>query len=107
MSKVHGSIRSRSITQVLSIPTPTREYRGYEVPEVLLNGHHEDIEKWRAEQSRIRTEEMGEVEFRAPAVGRLVRSWSTAEARYACGLHGALALACGHGLNEDGVMLAR
>ncbi|MBL8872291.1 MAG: tRNA (guanosine(37)-N1)-methyltransferase TrmD [Planctomycetaceae bacterium] len=40
--------------------TRPREYRGHVVPDVLLNGHHEEIEKWRAEQSRVRTEEMRE-----------------------------------------------
>lgn len=40
--------------------TRPREYRGHVVPEVLLNGHHEEIEKWRAEQSRLRTQEMRE-----------------------------------------------
>jgi tRNA (guanine37-N1)-methyltransferase len=27
------------------------------VPEVLLSGHHAEIEKWRAEQARLRTEQ--------------------------------------------------
>ncbi|MBQ4085911.1 MAG: tRNA (guanosine(37)-N1)-methyltransferase TrmD, partial [Clostridia bacterium] len=31
--------------------TRPREYRGLEVPEVLLNGNHALIEKWRREQS--------------------------------------------------------
>lgn len=38
--------------------TRPREFRGHIVPDVLLNGHHEEIEKWRNEQSRVRTEEM-------------------------------------------------
>lgn len=38
--------------------TRPREYRGHVVPDVLLNGHHEEIEKWRAEQSRLRTLEV-------------------------------------------------
>ena len=38
--------------------TRPREYRGHVVPDVLLNGHHEEIEKWRAEQSRLRTQEV-------------------------------------------------
>jgi tRNA (guanine37-N1)-methyltransferase len=36
--------------------TRPREYRGMSVPEVLVNGHHAEIEKWRAEESRRRTE---------------------------------------------------
>ena len=37
--------------------TRPREYRGLEVPEVLLSGDHGQIAKWRAEQSRERTAE--------------------------------------------------
>lgn len=32
-------------------------WRGKEVPEVLLSGHHANIEKWRQEQSLKRTRE--------------------------------------------------
>lgn len=35
--------------------TRPREYRGLEVPEVLLSGDHARIEAWRAEQARERT----------------------------------------------------
>ena len=31
------------------------EWRGKKVPEVLMSGHHANIEKWRREQSLIRT----------------------------------------------------
>jgi tRNA (guanine37-N1)-methyltransferase len=37
--------------------TRPREFRGLTVPEVLLNGNHEDIANWRAEQSRLKTEQ--------------------------------------------------
>jgi tRNA (guanine37-N1)-methyltransferase len=37
--------------------TKPPEYRGLTVPEVLLSGHHANIEKWRAEQARQRTRE--------------------------------------------------
>jgi tRNA (guanine37-N1)-methyltransferase len=37
--------------------TRPREYRGMEVPDVLLSGNHEAIAKWRNEQSLKRTEE--------------------------------------------------
>jgi tRNA (guanine37-N1)-methyltransferase len=37
--------------------TRPREYRGLEVPPVLLSGHHEEIARWREENSRQRTEE--------------------------------------------------
>jgi len=36
--------------------TRPREYRQWEVPEVLLNGHHGKIADWRTEQSRALTE---------------------------------------------------
>lgn len=41
----------------LECPWYTRppEYRGLEVPEVLLSGHHAKIEAWRREQSEART----------------------------------------------------
>jgi tRNA (guanine37-N1)-methyltransferase len=37
--------------------TRPREYRGFEAPEVLLNGNHAEIERWREENSRQRTVE--------------------------------------------------
>ena len=42
---------------LLEHPQYTRpeNWRGREVPEVLLSGHHANIEKWRREQSIIRT----------------------------------------------------
>jgi tRNA (guanine37-N1)-methyltransferase len=44
--------------------TRPREYRGLEVPEVLLNGNHEEIARWRREQARRRT-----LERRADLIG--------------------------------------
>jgi len=35
--------------------TRPREYRGLQVPEILLSGNHEEIARWRAAQSRQRT----------------------------------------------------
>jgi len=42
---------------LLEYPHYTRpaEFRGMKVPEVLLSGHHAEIEKWRTEQARQRT----------------------------------------------------
>jgi tRNA (guanine37-N1)-methyltransferase len=37
--------------------TKPRSFRGKEVPEVLLSGHHQAIEDWRREQSRSITEQ--------------------------------------------------
>lgn len=44
---------------LLEYPQYTRpvEALGRKVPEVLLSGHHENIRKWRQEQSKIRTKE--------------------------------------------------
>ena len=35
--------------------TRPREYEGMEVPEILLSGHHAEIERWRLAQSKART----------------------------------------------------
>jgi len=44
---------------LLEYPQYTRpaEFRGLQVPEVLLNGNHAEIEKWRREQAALRTKE--------------------------------------------------
>ena len=44
---------------LLEYPQYTRpaEFRGMKVPEVLLSGNHAEIARWRAEQSRARTQE--------------------------------------------------
>ena len=44
---------------LLEYPQYTRpaEFRGMKVPEVLMNGNHAEIEKWRVEQARLRTKE--------------------------------------------------
>ena len=56
-----------------SIPHYTRpaEYRGWRVPDVLLSGHHERIERWRRERSRERGEAASGGEPQGP--GRSVR----------------------------------
>jgi tRNA (guanine37-N1)-methyltransferase len=43
----------------LEYPQYTRpaEYRGMKVPDVLVSGHHAEIEKWRREQAKRRTQE--------------------------------------------------
>jgi tRNA (guanine37-N1)-methyltransferase len=42
---------------LLEYPHYTRpaEFRGMKVPEILLSGHHAEIEKWRKEQAKLRT----------------------------------------------------
>lgn len=34
-----------------------QEWRGRQVPEILLSGHHANVERWRKEQSLLRTQE--------------------------------------------------
>jgi tRNA (guanine37-N1)-methyltransferase len=43
---------------LLEYPQYTRpaEFRGMKVPEVLLSGNHAEIEKWRREQAKLRTQ---------------------------------------------------
>jgi len=42
---------------LLDYPQYTRpaEFRGYQVPQVLLSGHHAEIERWRRQQALERT----------------------------------------------------
>ena len=44
---------------LLEYPQYTRpaDFRGMKVPEVLMNGNHAEIEKWRREQAKLRTKE--------------------------------------------------
>jgi tRNA (guanine37-N1)-methyltransferase len=44
---------------LLEYPHYTRpaEFRGMKVPEVLMSGHHAEIEKWRKAQAKLRTKE--------------------------------------------------
>ncbi len=63
------SIREESHSvEGVEYPHYTRpaEYRGLIVPEILLSGHHANIEKWRAEEGRKRT-----ARWRPDLLGRL------------------------------------
>ena len=44
---------------LLDYPVYTKpvDFRGMKVPDILLSGHHENINKWRYEQSLKRTKE--------------------------------------------------
>lgn len=53
-----GSLESESFTEArLEYPQYTRpeEFRGMRVPSVLLSGNHAEIERWREEESLLRT----------------------------------------------------
>ena len=60
-----GVIKEESYTEesftnhLLDYPTYTkpREFRGLKVPEVLLNGNHEEIKKWRHQEQIKKTQE--------------------------------------------------
>ena len=55
------SVREESFSQnTLEYPQYTRPqvFEGLSVPEVLLSGHHANIEKWRQEQSKALTEKL-------------------------------------------------
>lgn len=53
----HSSVDESFSRGLLEYPQYTRpaEFRGMKVPEVLLSGHHAEIEKWRRDQARQRT----------------------------------------------------
>ena len=48
---------------------------GREVPEILLSGHHANIEKWRREQSLIRTAEKRPELLEKADISEKERSW--------------------------------
>src|SRR5262245_18567944 len=52
-----SSSNSASGNRLLEFPqySRPREYRGHEVPEVLVSGNHEQIARWRREQSYLST----------------------------------------------------
>lgn len=60
-----GTIKDESSTEdsfsngLLEYPQYTRpyDYKGQTVPDILLSGHHENIRKWRREQSLLRTKQ--------------------------------------------------
>jgi tRNA (guanine37-N1)-methyltransferase len=49
--------------------TRPREYRGLTVPEILLNGNHQEIQRWQQQQSLKRTSERRRDLFLQDAVG--------------------------------------
>ncbi len=55
-----GAIEDSFYEPLLEAPhyTKPREFRGMVVPEVLLSGHHANIERWRLKESLKRTKEL-------------------------------------------------
>jgi len=62
---------SHSEGRGLEYPHYTRppDFRGWGIPEVLLSGHHAEIEKWREAQSCARTEKKRPDLCRATPIG--------------------------------------
>ena len=60
LGKWESAVNESFSTGLLDYPQYTRpaEYRGLAVPEVLLSGNHEKIEKWRQEQALEKTQKM-------------------------------------------------
>jgi len=52
-----GAVDDSHASGLLEYPHYTRppEYRGWKVPDVLLSGNHAEIERWRKQQSLLRT----------------------------------------------------
>lgn len=59
LGKDESSVEESFSAGLLEYPqyTRPREFRGMEVPEILLNGDHGKIEKWRQAQAEMRTQQ--------------------------------------------------
>lgn len=53
----HGADDDSHATGLLEYPHYTRppDFRGWRVPEVLLSGHHANVQRWRRQQALLRT----------------------------------------------------
>ena len=60
MSDEQSALSDSFQDDLLAPPVYTRpaEFMGWKVPDVLLSGHAAEIEKWRHEQSIMRTREL-------------------------------------------------
>ena len=60
LGKWQSAVNESFSTGLLDYPQYTRpaEYRGHKVPEVLLSGDHEKIEKWRKQQALEKTKQV-------------------------------------------------
>jgi len=57
LGKEESMVNDSFYNQFLDYPHYTRpdEFKGFEVPKILLSGNHKEIEKWRRKQSLLRT----------------------------------------------------
>jgi tRNA (guanine37-N1)-methyltransferase len=60
LGKDESSLDESFSAGLLEYPQYTRpaEFRGMKVPDVLVSGHHAEIEKWRREQAKLRTKKV-------------------------------------------------
>ena len=60
LNKWESAVNESFSTGLLDYPQYTRpaEYRGHQVPEVLLSGNHEQIEKWRKQKALEKTKQV-------------------------------------------------
>ena len=60
LGKWESAVNESFSTGLLDYPQYTRpaEYRGHQVPEVLLSGNHEKIEKWRKQKALEKTKQI-------------------------------------------------
>jgi tRNA (guanine37-N1)-methyltransferase len=67
VESAHEESFSAALEGMPEYPHYTRpsSYRGWDVPEVLLSGHHARVREWRLEQSRLRAERLSEQSRRA------------------------------------------
>ncbi len=70
-------------TGLLEHPHYTRpaEFRGWEVPDVLISGHHANIEVWRREQSLLRTLQRRPDLLKSAALSDKERKWLAARSK--------------------------
>lgn len=57
LGQEHGADDDSHATGLLEYPHYTRppDFRGWQVPQVLLSGHHDNVARWRRQQALLRT----------------------------------------------------
>ena len=57
LGQEHGADEDSHATGLLEYPHYTRppSFRGWQIPDVLVSGHHSNVERWRRQQALLRT----------------------------------------------------
>ncbi len=57
LGQEHGADEDSHATGLLEYPHYTRppDFRGWQIPDVLVSGHHSNVERWRRQQALLRT----------------------------------------------------